>query len=776
MASSPSLQPTSIQDAADEDADTNIPESKPTVAQATNDSTTSAVDDADFDEDWDIEMDLGKTGGAKALPSPPPNMASATFLSSVNTTPSGFSGVVTRLRAAPKSDVEESWDDFDLDFLSSDETPKADIRPSTLVPHTKVAADLSDWDDDEDDVPTIKATPGQFALPPKPITSTPPKKPSAVAADDDNFEEDFSLPDELSHLSLRPLKHRSSKTNLDAWGDHNTSSSTAYSSEASSFGFGPHDSSSSNSTSTYSHAGTESEDDEESVLDGLLLPEGLFDSDKNSRQLHKVIEERKKAAALDVPAALASPQEDDDFESGLVIDDDVDFSLSKVKQHRPPHSTPRSSKFLSMQPPPRPSIVVDSLPARSQSLTGKPDILEPSVQRSKSPLGRTFASVARDAPPRGSGAISPTSFRSPSARARTTRSSFHAPSRPIVSSPPPSSYTSTPSQLAAAKETLKRQTSAGKLQIGGTDLQRKALVRKASLSSIDVSSVSSGNAVRVTLKRPGSRMETPSPQTPTSPQISPQKSPISSSISPTRVGRFNSSASARTQSMHSPLSPATIFSLSMSRLQQSPNLVPATPPGTPSSNPVALRLTTSTSTARTRVRPPLSAVFPSTSAGHVHSAIRPTSFAAAVKSPPRTPVKSPLSTTVLSSQRTLPATIITTTSPRARLGATRSSALTAVSSVIPHPPQAKILKRPKRLRAYGDGTELDGIEDLPTDRDREGKYRVTPKGYSSGGKVTRRPSGAGRSQSGDFDAPAGEGSSNCMQYAFFALIILTNYF
>jgi hypothetical protein len=69
------------------------------------------------------------------------------------------------------------------------------------------------------------------------------------------------------------------------------------------------------------------------------------------------------------------------------------------------------------------------------------------------------------------------------------------------------------------------------------------------------------------------------------------------------------------------------------------------------------------------------------------------------------------------------------------------------------------MKRPKRLRAYGDGTELDGIEDLPTDRDQEGKYRVTPKGYSSGGRVVRKDSGAGRA-SGEWTPSAMEAGPN----------------
>jgi len=43
----------------------------------------------------------------------------------------------------------------------------------------------------------------------------------------------------------------------------------------------------------------------------------------------------------------------------------------------------------------------------------------------------------------------------------------------------------------------------------------------------------------------------------------------------------------------------------------------------------------------------------------------------------------------------------------------------------------KLLRRPKRPRTYGDGTELDGIDDLPTDREKEVRYRVQPKGYGN---------------------------------------------
>jgi hypothetical protein len=51
----------------------------------------------------------------------------------------------------------------------------------------------------------------------------------------------------------------------------------------------------------------------------------------------------------------------------------------------------------------------------------------------------------------------------------------------------------------------------------------------------------------------------------------------------------------------------------------------------------------------------------------------------------------------------------------------------------------KVLKKPKRQRLYGDGTELDAFDDLPTDRDKEGRYHVQPKGYGNRVGSTSRP-------------------------------------
>ncbi|PVF97605.1 hypothetical protein CPB86DRAFT_815464 [Serendipita vermifera] len=746
--------PSELQEVSDlvESADAPPPNIEVTNMETVSESNEA---DGDADEDWDVEMDLGKTGGAKAVPSPPPNASSASWHASMAavTTAAGYTGTVTRLGGNSKSDVEESWDDFDLDFLSSEETPKGDSHhtSSLLVPHTKIAADLSDWDDDDDDdaIPTIKVAPGELVLPSKPLSSTPPRKPHAIPVVDEDFEEDFSLPEDLAHLSLRPLKHRSSKANLDNWGD-NTASSTTYSSEASSFGVGTQESpSSSASNSFYTHAGSETDDDEEGLLDGLVLPEGLFDAEKDNRQLHKIIEEKKRAAASDVPAVVASPQEDEDFETGLVIDDDVDFNLSKAK-HRQSLSAGRISKaVLSMQGvSPSPKSANALLPSRAHSLTGSPEQTRTPIMRPKSPLSQSFSDVVRSGAGRREGATSPVRIRSGSSSSqRGGSASLHSSSRRAIS-PPPSSFPTT----SFSVPNRERKTSAGKLQgLGGElDLQRRAIVRKSSLSSIDVSSVTSGNTVRVTLKRPGSSAEATSPQMERRPTLT-------SSLSASQVGRYNSPAPTRSQSMHSHTRPSGIlpFTSTLSHLKQSPNLVPATPPGTPSSNPIALRLTMTTTSSKARSRPPLSSVFPGSSmshGGHVHTPTRPTSFADVVKSPPHS-ARSPLSPSHATSASPV-------TPSRLRPALSRSSTVSAAAASIPHPPQAKILKRPKRLRAYGDGTELDGIEDLPTDRDREGKYRVVPKGFSSGGRVVRKDSGAGRDSNGPGSESVGDSTSS----------------
>jgi len=140
---------------------------------------------------------------------------------------------------------------------------------------------------------------------------------------------------------------------------------------------------------------------------------------------------------------------------------------------------------------------------------------------------------------------------------------------------------------------------------------------------------------------------------------------------------------------------AKLHNASTSRIHAMDYVVPPTRPSTPSSNPAALRLTMPTS-SRLKSRPALSSVFA--------SPITPAPHAPTRSSPPL-PSRPPSS---LSGK------------PRA---------LHAQS--VPQPPAPKVLRRPKRQRIYGDGTELDAFDDLLTDGDKEGRYRVQPKGYGN---------------------------------------------
>lgn len=245
-------------------------------------SPVVSVDKEDDDEDWDMEMDLGKTGGAKAVVLP-------------------VVGSVTAL------------------------TRKAmvTIHPPTPAASQATPQDSNDMDDEG--VSTIKVS----ALPHIPKKST-----AKLAQTDEDFEGDFALPPNLDQLSLKPLSlhHRSSKSSLE-WGDRDHTSSSTSSSEAySSLGLGVSASPSTNSTSA-SLPGTDDDgdDDEEDALDGLVLPGGLFESDQGRKHLKSLLDMKKKLPKVDEQVKVLPPDPEDDFEIGLIIDDSADLSQRKLK-------------------------------------------------------------------------------------------------------------------------------------------------------------------------------------------------------------------------------------------------------------------------------------------------------------------------------------------------------------------------------------------------------------------------------------------------------------
>lgn len=499
------------------------------------------INGKDDEEDWDVEMELGKTGGA-------------------------------------------------------------------IVRRAVLTDDLDD-DDDEDDegVSTIKV--------------------SKLTENVENIEDDFALPPDVTTLSLAPLTlaHRTSKSSLE-WTDKDHTSSSQSSDAYSSLGFADA-SPSSNPTSCPSTETDDDDEDEEDHLDGLVIPSDIFDSGQSGRKLTKILEMKKTTVTTDSRLKIVSPDPEDDFEIGLIIDDDVDFSPSRLIQGTSKEQARRMTSRMGK-------------PA-AQRL--RPSKLKP--DRAKSPVHPPPISSAR--------------------QLQKLRLSPSPPLNPIPHShsfqPLSSAPSTSPSFLAPKPASLRGQKSHTGLKPFTPPPELRRLPRKASLSSLIESSQSqaagSGSGAQ---ERPmKARYEEPT-------------------------------AASRAKS----------HKASLSRLDYK---VPPTRPCTPSNNPAALRLTMPTQ-SRLKSRPTLSAVGWS-------PAITPSAPSPSFRTSSPLPVRPPSSSST-------------------RLPSSAAS--------------AKVLKRPKRPRVFGDGSELDGIEDLPTDREKESRFRVQPKSYGN-----RIPGGSYFRSSGD---------------------------
>lgn len=540
------------------DSDFDIPDGVPLHAGA-------EFDREDAGEDWDVEMDFGKTGGAKAQ--------------------AVVAGIVSR-----KSTSSQMFT----------------IRPPLPAP--------SEEDEDEDEgVSTIKV-----AVLPQPTSVN---SDSFPPIGDDDFECDFALPSDLTQLSLRPLSlhHQSSKNSLE-WGESNQTTSSQSSDAYSTFGF--HEISPSTSASQ-SQPETETDDDEED-LDGLVIPSGLFESTHSAKHLAKLLERKQKEPALDESIKIASPNPEDDMEDGLVIDDDADFSPSRLLLNAQQQSKHRSA----MGP-------------RAHNAPSRPPIARPpsrlKIDRPRSPANPPPSS-ARQFEKLKSPTSPPTRVSAlPRSQSQTALLSADA---------GPSSF------LSAKAGSLRGQKS----HTGLKPTKRK-LVRKASLSSLMETSHAQAS---------GSGPESKSPKE--------------------SVARYEGATAA---------SRAKAQTSSTGRMRSPDYAVPPARPSTPSSNPAALRLTMPTSSSRAKTRPPVTSVFPGTSSSRTGRTS---------PLPPRPP---------------------STTSLRSKAAAAGPSPSSSAQS------GPQILRKPKRQRTYGDGTELDGFDDLPTDRDKESRYRVVPKAYGN---------------------------------------------
>ena len=531
--------------------------------------TTHDADSDKDEEDWDVEMELGKTGGAKVT------------LASVD---HRRSSPVTRR-------------------LITIRPPLAKLEESTL----------QDLDEDDEGVSTIKVST---------ITGLVPKVQASASVEED-VEADFALPSDMTQLSLRPLSlhHRGSKSSLE-WGERDHTCSSASSSDAySSLGFGMATSPSSNSTSA-SLASTDDDvdDEDDGDLDGIVIPTGIFDSEQGRKHLLKVLDMKKKMPTVEEHVKVSTPDPEDDFEIGLIINGDDDLKASKLSAVR---QQPRRLGTLSARS--------KSMPSQSATSTRPP-----SRVKSERPKTPGFQGISQ-APPRDI----------PSPPLRTLQSKRSQIYQPF---PSHSQASTSLAPILPKPSVLRGQKSHSVLKSPSPPSTTRRLSRKASLSSLLETSSAATQAVNQNVAGPSHQRGYNAP-----------------------------TASSR----------ARAHTNSTSRLHSSDFVIPPTRPSTPSTNPAAIRLTLPTNISRIKSRPSISSIFPST-------------------------------------------TIPTRDAPRSCTSPPRQAILsrrTPTPTGAP-PGPAKVLRRTKR-RVFGDGTELDGIDDLPTDRDKEARYRVQPKGSQS---------------------------------------------
>lgn len=330
--------------------------------------------DKEEDEDWDMEMDLGKTGGAKA---------------------------VSVAQASP------------LRRSSFAKGTLVTIHPPLTT--TSETTSPEDGDDDEG-ISTIKLS----ELPPTLLHRT---SLSGTTLDED-MEADFALPSDLTRLSLRPLSlhHRGSKASLE-WGDRDhTSSSTCSSDAYSSLGFHP-----SNNSTSLSLPDTDDDFnfDDDGDLDGLVIPTGLFESNQGRKHLTKILDLKKKFPVIEEKDNVAPQNPEDDFEIGLVINGDDDLSPSKFAQTQ---ETKRTAK---------PGLRSNSAPLRPSTAPRPPSRLKSDRPKTPADqLGSTSRSVSRTStspPLRPSSSKRAQTFQTlPSSQAAQAPSSFVAPKQGLI--------------------------------------------------------------------------------------------------------------------------------------------------------------------------------------------------------------------------------------------------------------------------------------------------------------------------------------------------------
>ena len=764
-----------------DDADFEIPDGPLVITPNAHSQSHAPTTDADAgDDDWDIEMGLGRTPGARAAPARAPG-AIASITAQLHT--AAFAGTVTRLGAGGRP-VEFDWDECAAPALRSSSDALRTHAHAPRSPQDTLES-VFDWDADEEAATPATATirrPADrpFLVPmsapslsstsdftptatapytPLGATTALPTLPRPASNMDDDFEADFDLPGDLSQLSLRPLHQSTSRGTVgspgDPWLDYASMSTTTHSSETSSLGFGHH---ASPSTSAWS-GGTETDEDDYAFLDGVVVPDGMFDKE-NKANLSRLLDTKKKTPAapkpkhvlhlgehqlyyllIDVlaPNALTAYIENDDFLDGLVLDDHADLSPSKLNKRTTP---PRPSN----RPPAARSAPGARSPNGSPAKVRPPSRTTTLTRPLSPPLSRVSSPPPRGPIPGRRGATSPT----------PTRAAGALLTRLTVSSPAPSFERKpiTPSTSAPSRQ----WSQSGKVTGPRPPPTKRQVIRKGSLQSLvdSVAEVFSDSDAR---GRGMFGFERHYPVGSASRPVRPTLAPSYSAVTGTPAARASYNAPTAASRARSAMGMHDRDGAASDREGRgggmlSPDqqrwIVPNTRPNTPTQNAAAVRL-------QGFMRPPVPVPVPTrptpknmflnlnastTSTSSVGSswsnaAIAPSksvpvpakSFAAIVKSPPA------LSPRVLSP--VLPAV-------RSASGPHRPRAMTSLANAkvtVPLPAGAVEVKRPRRPRApsgiWGDGTELDALDDLSVDPTLERQFQVQAKGVHEGGMVKR---------------------------------------
>ncbi|KIO17831.1 hypothetical protein M407DRAFT_32491 [Tulasnella calospora MUT 4182] len=751
------------------------------------------VEDDDAEEDWDSEFAPRPAAAASG----PSTASSSSGRGTV--TNLGAAKLGGRRTGQP---LPEEWDDdedFDLPPPSSKPlklslSPRTKIRLDNEAGRPSFAGSLKlnppgsvttvDDEDDEDawNASTIKVSKleltAAMAQSSKPATGTPKASTSsAPSADmDEDFEDDLVIPDNVATLALKPanLAHRVSKISLDGWGDSTTS--TLFSDGSSGTLSQPSPSATASQPSTED----ESDDfgDEEGEFDGLVLPDSM-----SSKEMQKMLEDKKKGLGFEAKDAVrvARPSDgEDDFEMGLVIGNDEELSPSRLRSQPLPSRAVGRGAVRSISEPQRSASASSSTSfplSQSDRIVRPPSRLREEITNSgsdrESTTSPTLVIPPRHPTARATTESFPSLRRTPSSiipsRQPATRwqtlsntirpspslllpksTSISQPPRPpsptktstpIPNSPSPSPYPRSPSPVSSTASTTRFMSGNGPLSPGGASSSRAGLKGQKSftkLPGVSAPTASSANKQRLPRKASmGALADTRGPGQPSSlvPSISPSPSPEVPFPS-TRPGLRRTGGGLNHAASYRDLAggTATVGPSSSTPIERKKFSYEAPTVAYRAKRAENLGRRSAASdmsgSDRERERPPIA------SSSRVVSRSRP-SISSVFPGATLSAASSPASATDPNTARS--------PSPRsaAPMKKPSYSSLHQRSVTMPSapPPAVRVLRRPKKSRVFGDGSELDGIEDLAVEREKESKYRVAPTGRGNvgQGKSAKQP-------------------------------------